>query len=77
MKIKGQAVVREYAVVSLPRYTGDIKLKVSSVPMGLQRMYETINPKPTPPVTVTQRIGKPAEKDADYDDPSFVKLFNE
>lgn len=78
MKLKGNALsIREYTNVTIPRYSGDITLKVAAIPMGLQRLYEQINPKPLPPITVTQRMGKPAEKEPDFDNPEYVRAFTE
>jgi len=78
MKFNGEELkIREVTSVTLPRTTGDVTLQVTSIPLGIRRAYEVIFPKPRPPFTTTSYVGKPSEKEADYDDPVFVKAFNE
>jgi hypothetical protein len=73
MKLDGNALsIRETIKVVLPRFENPIELTISSIPMGLRREYETIFPKPRPPFTVQNFVGKPAEKIEDWDNPEFV-----
>lgn len=76
MKFRGNALnIREVVEVVIPRSTSNITFKVSAIPMGLHRDYETIVPRPIPPFEMRHRAGSAPEKVENYDDPKFIEQF--
>lgn len=80
MKINGVVVnIREVVEVVLHRTSGDIKLKVSGWPIGINRLYMSVFPRPVAPKKAT---GKVTVKDGpevkpDYDDPKYSAAIEE
>lgn len=76
MKLNGQPVsVREVREVTLTRSDGkSITLKICGYPIGINRDYATIFPKPKPPYTEVNKAGR-LDKDKVYnlDDPKWEK----
>lgn len=77
MKYKGNAISREYRDLVLPRSNGEeLRLKVSSITVGVRRDFDTIWPRPRVPVIVTQGKQGREEKE-DWRDPKFVAELDE
>lgn len=75
MKFKSATLnVRETTTLILR--TG-VELTVGSLPMGIEREYQSIWPKPTAPYKEINKVGQAAVKDYNYDDPDFDKAFND
>jgi hypothetical protein len=83
MKINGKVIaIREVQEVELIRSKAEdtIKLKVSGYPIGIRRLYESINPKPQPPKIATgvMRVGqKEPETKLDYENEAYGKAIAE
>ncbi len=77
MRYKGNPVsTREYRVVTLPRENSEpISLRVTALPIGVQRMYSQLIRRPKPPVTV--KLGKDGGEKQNWDDPTFEALWEE
>jgi hypothetical protein len=78
MKFNGNALkIRETIKVTLPRYGSKIELTVSSLPMGLKKMYEETIPRPRPPFDMVNKVGKAPERVENYEDPTFIREYDE
>lgn len=79
MRINGKEVnLRSTTLLELPRSSGpSISLKVASIPVGVNRDYEAINPTPLPPMVVTNKAGGKTERERNYEDPKFVQAIEE
>ncbi len=81
MKLNGTNIaIREVVDVVLARKgVAPITLRVTGFPVGIQRAYEVVNPRPTPPTKSTGistvRGGEKVEKN--YDDPNYLAAFDE
>ena len=72
MKYKGNAISREYRDVVIPRSNGDeLRLKVSSITVGVRRDFDAIWPRPRVPIVVTQGKQGREEKE-DWRDVKFT-----
>ncbi len=81
MKIAGKPVqIREVVIVKLNRKScAPIELKVSGFPIGIRKDYELVYPKPVAPQKATGKVSVATgpEMRADFDDPAYVKAFND
>lgn len=74
MKLKGAPFPpQELLTVKLPRGDTFIEVKVSGFPLGVNRDYAKLWPRPIPPSTTFNAVGKPPEQIANLDDPAWMK----
>lgn len=75
MKFKSATLnVRETVDVVI---RSDVTLKVGSLPMGIEREFQNVWPKPTAPFKEIAKVGQPTVKDFNYDDPTFSKQYDD
>lgn len=79
MKFKGaDLAIRDAVNVVLPRQSREsITLRVSAIPMGMQKDYNLVYPRPLPPVNITIKAGGKQEREENWEDETFLKSFNE
>lgn len=78
MKFRGNALnIREVVEVTIPRSTESLTFKVSAIPLGLHREYETIVPRPLPPFEMRNKVGAAPEKIENFDDPKFIEQYEQ
>lgn len=75
MKFKSATLsIRETTEVVI---RADLTIKVGSLPMGIEREYQSVWPKPSPPFTEINKVGQAPTKNYDYDDAVFVKAYTD
>lgn len=68
MQIGGEKIAREYRVIKLERLnTKPLELKVHSIPLGFNRLFNSICPYPQPPVKVVVKNGVEHREENLYD----------
>lgn len=75
MKFKSATLnVRETTTVTLRK---GLTVTIGSLPMGVEREFQAIYPKPQAPFKEIARVGQAPIKEYNYDDPVFESAFNE
>lgn len=76
MKLNGKSLVLESRDMEIPRTTGNIRLRINAVSIGVRRDYDAIYPKPNVPLTVTEsKTGRKTEEN--WYDPTYRKSLEE
>ena len=75
MKFKSATLnVRETVSVFLRK---TLSITVGSLPMGIDREFQAIWPKPTAPYKEVSKVGQPTAREYNYDDAVFSKQYDE
>jgi|ERR1043165_2240086 hypothetical protein len=79
MKIKGEIVKsREVVEVVIPRTNGEsLKFKVGGYPLGINRAYDAICPKPLAPFKTINKVGGVVDRVYDYYDSAYGIALDE
>jgi hypothetical protein len=75
--MKFKSVTLNLREVTTVKIRNDLTLKVGSLRMGIERDFQRIWSKPTPPVKEITRVGQPSIRDVNHDDPAYVKAFED
>ncbi len=89
MKYNNKAITRFVKEVSLPNRLNkdaegvvlnpedEVKIKLSTIPVGFQRLFDKVCPKPVPPVQITKTVGGKTEETQQWNDKAFIAEFRE
>jgi hypothetical protein len=75
MKFKGATLnVREFTNVALRK---NLAIKVGAMPLGIEKEYTQIYPRPTPPSKTIHSVGKAPTKVVDDEDETYLALHKD
>jgi hypothetical protein len=74
VKFQGKDLsIRDYIKVRIPRTNcPSIELRVNALPIGIQRDFQSLCPRPIAPFVIKNIKGQGEKKESDYDNPQFL-----